>query len=147
MPESFTASAQAGPILVTVAYLALYYATQLWIARTKRRLHRTYRERGDRFDRYFGQDREMLAADRVQLNLLEHMPPFIALLWLNAVFVSPTSATIGGACYLATRLLHPFMVGSRLGRDIPITILLVTAPGYLVLVYFMAALAWAVAAT
>ena len=132
----------AGPIVVTVVYLAFYYILQIRIMRTKLRLHRIYAERGERFDRYFGQDREMLAADRAQLNVLEHMPPFLALLWLEALFISPFGATVAGAVYLATRVMYPFVLGSRMGRDIKIKILLVTGPGYLVLIYFMGSLLW-----
>ncbi|MFT6233578.1 MAG: hypothetical protein ACJAZO_004099, partial [Myxococcota bacterium] len=47
--------------------------------RTKSRLVAGYQSRGEKFDRYFGQDREMLASDRTQLNMLEHMPVFLAL--------------------------------------------------------------------
>ncbi|MEM6927076.1 MAG: hypothetical protein AAF602_09120, partial [Myxococcota bacterium] len=61
-PRPFT-----GPLVVTIAYLVLYYVAFLRINRTKSRLRRAYGERGEAFDRYFGQDREMLAADRAQL--------------------------------------------------------------------------------
>ncbi|MDP1775992.1 MAG: hypothetical protein Q8K94_05165, partial [Moraxellaceae bacterium] len=61
-------STQTGPILVTLAYLLVYYGLAVNAARTKIRLTREYAKRGEKFDRYFGQDREMLAADRFQLN-------------------------------------------------------------------------------
>jgi uncharacterized membrane protein YecN with MAPEG domain len=142
MPTALDPALQTGPILVTLACVALYYVLQLNVARTKLRLHREYAARGERFDRYFGQDRVMLAADRAQLNLLEHMPPFLALLWLNAVFVDPLWATVAGGVYMAARVAHPFALGARLARDIRPTIGLATAPGYLVLAAFAAALVW-----
>lgn len=121
------------------------YAFQIRVAFTKARLAREYRERGEKFDRYFGQDRTMLAVDRVQLNMLEHMPPFLALLWLNAVLVGPTGATIAGVIYLLARAVYPLLVGSRLGRGVRASIFIATGPGYLVLAYLCGALIWAMA--
>lgn len=134
---------QIGPLTVTLVYIALYYGFQIHQMRVKFRLEAAYKARGEKFDRYFGQDREMLAADRIQLNMLEHMPPFLALLWLNAIYVSPTSATIAGAVYTAARLAYPFLMGGRLGRSIRAQILVATGTGYLVLAYFLGALVWA----
>lgn len=135
---------QAGPVLVTLAYIGLYYAFQIRVALIRRTLAREYRARGETFDRYFGQDRTMLAADRVQLNMLEHMPPFLALLWLHAVLVSPSSATIAGGIYVLTRSTYPLLIGERMGRDVRALVFLATVPGYLVLIYFGAALLWAI---
>jgi uncharacterized MAPEG superfamily protein len=143
MPISITPF--AGPVVVTVAYVAYYYATMIFILRTKQRLIDDYRQRGEQFDRYFGMDREMLAADRVQLNMLEHMPPFLLLLWLNAVFVSPAFATAGGAAYLLSRMVYPFVLGRRLGRGIRMLVLTATVPGYLVITAFSVALLWTLA--
>lgn len=133
----------AGPLAVTLAYLGLYYGFQLHIARVKLRLHKAYKDRGESFDRYFGQDREMLAADRFQLNMLEHMPPFLILLWLTAAFVGTTQATIAGGIYVASRCLYPFAMGGRLGRDVKTLIFLATGPGYIVLAYFFGAVGMA----
>jgi len=137
-----TASAHdfLGPILITVALIGLYYVFMVRIAILKRTLASEYREKGEKFDRYFGQDRRMLSADRAQLNLLEHMPPFLTLMWLNAVFVSPTVATTAGAVYVVTRMAHPLAMGRRLGRDVRLSILAVTGPGYLVIVFFVVSL-------
>ena len=93
----------AGPAWITAALLLIYYGSMLNLLRVKRKLHQSYRARGERFDRYFGQDREMLAADRVQLNTLEHMTPFLAALWLHAFWVSPRSASWAGALYPVSR--------------------------------------------
>lgn len=106
----------------------------------KSRLIKEYSDRGEKFDRYFGQDREMLAVDRIQLNTLEHMPPFLALLWLNALFIGPRGATIGGALYVVSRLLYAILIGGRLGRSIRAKVLVATGTGYAILVYFIGAL-------
>lgn len=132
----------AGPIVVTLAYIGLYYLFQVYVLKVKTRLDREYKARNEPFDRYFGQDRQMLAADRVQLNMLEHMPPFLVLLWLNAAFVDPRSATIAGGVYVGARALYPLALGTRLGRGVRAAVLLSTAPGYLVLGWFSGALVW-----
>jgi MAPEG family len=132
-----------GPIVVTLAYIGLYYLFQVYVLRVKSRLQREYKARNETFDRYFGQDRQMLAADRVQLNMLEHMPPFLVLLWLNAAFVDPASATVAGGVYVGARAIYPLALGPRLGRGIRAAVLLSTVPGYLVLGWFSGALLWA----
>ena len=134
-----------GPLLVTMAYVVLYYVLVGNQLRVKRRLKRDYQERGEKFDRYFNTDREMLAADRYVGNMLEHMPPFLALLWLNAIFVGPRNASVAGAAYVACRVLYPFLMGRRLGRGIPTRILFATFVGYAVLTYFVARLVVVVA--
>jgi len=101
------------------------------------RLRRVYRARGEAFDRYFNTDREMLAADRYVGNMLEHMPTFLLLLWLNAIFVDPLSASVAGAAYVGARILYPFLMGRQLGRGIPTRILFSTVIGYLVIAYFV----------
>jgi hypothetical protein len=73
------------------------------------------------------------------------MPPFLALLWLDAVFVGPFNATIAGAVYLAARIAYPLLMGPRLGRNIRPSILLSTGVGYLVLIYLSLAVVWAIA--
>src|SRR5262245_22306768 len=117
----------AGPLLITVAYVVVYYLmiTHQLVVRT--RLRREYRVRGESFDRYFGADREMLAADRYVGNMLEHMPPFLILLWLNAVFVGARGATVAGAAYLLSRLLYPLLMGRSLGKGVPTRMLFATA--------------------
>jgi len=135
--------AYAGPVVVSALYLLLYYIFMVRVGVLKYRLDAQYRARGEKFDRYFGQDRQMLAMDRIQLNMLEHMPPFLALLWLHAVFVSPRGATIAGAVYLATRAAYPLVLGARLGRNVRPNIIWVTGPGYVVILYFVVALLWA----
>ena len=135
--EAFFSSTQIefyrGPILVSVCYVILYYLFISNILFTKNRLKKEYKAKKLKFDRYFGQDREMLAADRIQLNMLEHMPPFLILLWLCAFVVSPLEATIYGGIYTASRAFYPFIVGKSMGMLIPMSILFVTGIGYLML--------------
>ena len=133
-----------GPTWVTLAYFALYYATQVHILRTKGRLRAEYAARNEKFDRYFSQDREMLAADRIQLNMLEHMPVFLVLLWLAAFGVGAGEATIAGAIYVASRAAYPLLMGKRLGRGIPKRILLATGAGYAVVAWFVVRIAMSV---
>lgn len=140
------ASVYAGPIVVTVLYVLVYYGAIINVAVVKTRLPKEYSERGEKFDRYFGQDRTMLAADRVQLNMLEQMPPFLILLWLNAVFVGTTWSTVVGGIYVASRVLYPVLVGGRMGRGVRMSILAATGPGYLVILAFVGALLWAMLA-
>ena len=85
-----------GPIVVTLVYFIVYYGFILNIMRTRLSLHKKYQKEGKKFDRYFNQDRNMLAADRIHLNMLEQMPIFVTLLWLQAFFVSIETATIFG---------------------------------------------------
>lgn len=125
-----------GPILITVGMLALYYCFLMNILRTRIRLHKKYKAENKKFDRYLSGDREMLAADRIQLNLLEHMPLFLTLLWLVAIFDTVENATCAGSIYLASRILYPFLMKQRLGREIPGRILLSTMIGYGVNIYF-----------
>ena len=125
----------AGPLLVTVAYVVLYYLLFANQLRVKARLRRAYRARGETFDRYFNTDREMLAADRYVGNMLEHMPAFLVLLWLNAMFVGPRGASFAGVAYLVSRALYPFMLGRQLGRGVPGRILFATVIGYVVIAF------------
>ena len=125
----------AGPLLVTVAYVAVYYLLFANQLRVKTRLRRAYRARGETFDRYFNTDREMLAADRYVGNMLEHMPAFLVLLWLNAIFIGPRGASFAGAAYVLSRVLYPFMMGAQLGRGVPGRILFATLIGYVVIAY------------
>jgi hypothetical protein len=126
---------QMGPIAVTLAYVLVYYAFQMNGLRVRARLKAEYAERGEKFDRYFGQDRQMLAVDRTQLNMLEHMPPFLVLLWLNAIFIGPFEATVAGAIYVVARAAYPFLLGDRIGRGVGAKIMISTVTGYTVLIY------------
>jgi hypothetical protein len=130
-----------GPVLVTLVYLGVYYGAMTHQLFVKDRIRREHKERGEKYDRYFNTNREQLAADRMVLNSLEHMGPFLALLWLMALFVSPFWATLGGAVYTLTRAAYPFLVGRRIGRDVQRRVVLATFTGYGVLALFLGAVA------
>ncbi len=129
-----------GPILVTISYFFVYYFFICLILKTKLELHSAYKKEGKKFDRYFSQDRKMLLADRTQLNMLEHAPVFITLMWLYAIFISTENATIIGGFYVIIRGFYPFVMGKKIGRDIPKRILLVTFSNYLVIIFFIVSL-------
>ncbi|EDM78915.1 hypothetical protein PPSIR1_03563 [Plesiocystis pacifica SIR-1] len=129
-PESF-----AAPVSVTVAYLLYWYYLLLGLQRgTKYRLQREYGARGEPFDRYFGGDREMLAADRAVINTQEQMVPFLVALWLCAVFAHPWLAGGLGLGYLALRVNYPRLLGPKIGGLQPKRVYVVTVPCYLIIV-------------
>lgn len=143
MTPAFDPTEYVAPLAITMVYMAIYYGFQIHILVVKNRLSREYKARGEKFDRYFGQDRELLAADRYQLNTLEHMSPFLWLMWLSALFVGPGQAAAAGGVYVVARALYPLMMGKRLGRGVRWKILFSTFTGYGVLVYFCGRLIWA----
>ena len=112
-----------GIIWITLAYILLYYVFMLNILRVKLRLMKRCKEQGERFERYTKHYPELLAADRIQLNTLEHMPPFLVLLWLQAIVVSPQSASVLGWSYVILRALYPLFLGVKIRSDIPIRLL------------------------
>jgi hypothetical protein len=72
------------------------------------------------------------------------MGPFLVLLWLDAVFVSPAAATVLGAIYVVARAAYPLALGSRVGRSPRALVMASTVPGYLVLGALAALLVWRV---
>ena len=92
--------------------------------------------RGEKFDRYQNND-PIRAADRIQLNTLEHMPPFLILLWLDAIMGSVMVASFLGWTYVGLRALYPVFLGSQLNRNIPNRLLFNTFASYLVLAAMM----------
>lgn len=136
-----------GPLLVTVAYFALWYSFLFGLqTRTKYRLKARYEQEGKVFDRYFGQDPEMLAVDRVVANTLEQMGPFLASLWLFAIFASPTIATWLGATYVALRGVYPFLLGKQVSKVQSKRVALVTFPCYAIVLTMLGAAGWAAVA-
>ena len=100
----------ASVIIVTLVYVLLYYLFLLNVLRAKVLVLRQCKERGEKFNRYENDYPELRAADRIQLNMLEHMPTFLVALWLHAVFVSVVSATwLGGLCFHQSDL--PIILG------------------------------------
>jgi hypothetical protein len=132
-----------GPLLVTIAYFLLWYALLFGLqTRTKYRLAARYEKDGKLFDRYFGQDPEMLAVDRIVANTHEQMGPFLVALWLFAIVASPTHATWLGAAYVVLRGLYPLLVGKRLSRVQPKRVALVTVPCYAIVFTMLGGAAW-----
>ncbi|MCK6536508.1 MAG: MAPEG family protein [Polyangiaceae bacterium] len=111
--------------------------------RTKYRLKARYEKDGKVFDRYFGQDPEMLAADRAVANTQEQMGPFLASLWLFSIFASPTYATGLGAAYVALRGVYPFLLGKRVSKVQSKRVALVTFPCYAIVFTLLGGAAWA----
>lgn len=127
-----------GPIAVTVAYFCLWYGLLFGLqSRTKYKLRDEYAARGEEFDRYFGQDPRMLAADRAVINTQEQMVPFLASLWLHAVFVSPPHATYLGLAYVTLRSIYPVLLGQRLAKTQSKRVFLVTGPAYAIVFYLL----------
>ncbi|MBK6461193.1 MAG: MAPEG family protein [Myxococcales bacterium] len=140
-------AAYKGPVVVTAAYFGLWYTLLLGLQRsTKYKLLAEYAARGETFDRYFGQDARMLAADRAVANTQEQMVPFLLSMWLHAVFVSPTHATWLGLLYVVLRSLYPVLLGARLSKTQSKRVFLVTGPCYAIVFYLLGSAVYAVVA-
>ena len=133
-----------GPLAVTVAYFLLWYALLFGLqTRTKYRLKARYEQEGKVFDRFFGQDPEMLAVDRIVANTHEQMGPFLVSLWLFSIFASRTYATWLGAAYVLLRCLYPRLVGKRLSKIQSKRVAFVTFPCYAIVFTMLGGAAWA----
>lgn len=133
----------SGPILVTVLYLVFWYYLLLIVQRgTKYRLKEKYQKQGQEFDRYFGQDNEMLSADRAVINTQEQMVPFLLSMWLHAIFVSVSVATILGVIYVVIRALYPILLGNEVSKIQTKRVYFATLPGYLIVFYLFGSLAY-----
>ncbi len=144
MPTLLDVAAYRGPIAVTVAYFGLWYYLLLGLQRgTKYGLLAEYAARGEVFDRYFGQDARMLAVDRAVGNTHEQMVPFLAALWLHALFVSPAVSTWLGAAYVLLRALYPLLLGRSLQRTQSKRVFAATGPSYLIVFYLLGRTAYA----
>ena len=132
-----------GPLVVTVAYFAVWYCLLFGLqSRTKYRLKARYESEGKVFDRYFGQDEEMLAADRAMGNTHEQMAPFLVSLWLFAIFASPSYATLLGATYVVLRAAYPFLLGKRVSKVQSKRVAFVTFPCYAIVFSMLGGAAW-----
>ncbi len=130
MPE-LELSLPRGPVVVTAAYFMLWYSLLFGLqTRTKYRLRREYAARGEVFDRYRGNDPEMLRADRAVHNTHEQMVPFLVSMWLYALLVSPGGATGLGGLYVALRAVYPLLLGRRIEQVQSRRVALVTFPCY-----------------
>lgn len=129
---------QFGPVVwVTIGYVGVYYLFLVNILRVKVSIAKSCRANGTQFDRYLSVDPKLRAADRVQLNTLEHMPVFLVLLWLYAAVVDVSDAAILGWIYVILRAIYPIFMGSSLKRNIPMRLLINTFAGYLVLAFMV----------
>lgn len=127
-----------GPILVTALYLGLWYSLLFGLqSRTKYRLKAEYAARGQEFDRYFGQDPQMLAADRAVINTQEQMVPFLVSMWLHAVFVSPDQAAVLGLVYTLLRAAYPFLLGGSVSKAQSKRVFLATGPSYAIVFFLL----------
>ena len=126
-------STYAAVIWVCLVYGLVYYALMLNGLVVKTRVARRCRDAGEPFLRYTGNYPDILAADRAQLNMLEHMPPFLMLLWLQALVVSPESAAWLGSLYVIVRVTYPFFLGTRITESFPKRVFINTFSGYLIL--------------
>lgn len=142
---TFDADAFAGPVLVSAAYLLFWYWLLFVLQRgTKYRLQSQYAAAGKVFDRYFGQDEEMLAADRAVANTQEQMVPFFVSLWMCAIFATPRLATLLGAAYVVLRCVYPILLGRRVSKVQTKRVYLVTFPSYVVVLTLLGVTVWGV---
>jgi hypothetical protein len=133
----------AGPVLVTTAYFGLWYFLLLGLQRgTKYALIAEYEARGEVFDRYFGQDGRMLAADRAVANTHEQMGPFLVSMWLHALFVSAWHAAVLGGVYVALRAIYPLLLGKSLSKTQSKRVFFATGPCYLIVFYLLGSTAY-----
>jgi len=145
MKEIFDPSSLGGPVLVTVFYFLLWYYLLVILQRgTKYRLKKDYESQGKVFDRYFGQNEEMLSVDRAGINTQEQMVPFLVALWLHAIFVSSVNATWIGVVYVLLRAFYPLLLGKSVSRMQPKRVYWVTLPCYLIVFYLFGSTVWAV---
>ena len=89
----------------------------------------------------------MLAVDRVVINTQEQMVPFVMSLWLHALLVSATTATILGGLYVVLRAIYPFLLGKRLANINPKRVYIVTFPCYGIIFYNLASVILVVSGT
>jgi len=74
-------------------------------------------------------------ADRTVGNMLEQVIPFLTLMWLEAIFVNPRTATILGWIYVAARFLYPIAYG--IYGVFTILVMFATMPNYTIISYWL----------
>lgn len=133
------------PILVTVAYFALYYLFLFSQAAISllRYLYATKtgneKEVSLRRLKYGSaeNDKLLLTLNRSVGNTLEQMVPFLASLWLHALTLSPRRAAVIGAIYTFLRSFYPFAFYRGY-----FSLILVTLPNYICIFYLIAPVVW-----
>lgn len=124
------------PILATTFALLTWYCMLLGCqSRIKNKLKNEYEQKGQEFDRYFGQDPRMLSIDRIVANTHEQIIPFLCALWIHSVFVSPTVAGILGFVWVALRIVYGFLMPRSLEKINPKRVFAATLPQYLIIWY------------
>jgi len=79
-------------------------------------------------------------ADRVVINTLEQMIPFLTLMWGHALFVNPETARLQGWVYVVTRYLYAPLYGMY--GMFTVAIEVATQPNYVVIFYYWVALVY-----
>ncbi|CAM9312744.1 unnamed protein product [Ectocarpus sp. 4 AP-2014] len=139
-------------VYVTAAFVLVFYACIIGQTSAKWKVAASYKARGERFERYYNvKDKAMLAWDRIVGNLLEQAMPFLTLFWLNIGLAalgatSHTGVAVAGWIYVVFRALFPVMwLSGGGGRAGPRSkILFVTPVMYLVIIYLVGNMLWAV---
>ncbi len=132
---SLNTSHYSEPIKVTSAFFILYFSFLTFQSGSKFYLY--FKQRGENKDgkvsfakiKYGSTDKLAVTADRTVGNLVEQSIPFLAALWMHAVFVSPSSAAAYGWAYLLCRAFYPIVF--YLG--VPY-LFISTIPGYVIIV-------------
>ena len=86
--------------------------------------------------KYYSHDKMALRGDRTVGNYIEQGFCYLPLFWMHALFVDPSHSFAISATYTASRLLYPFLFGSKQGM----ILILSTFPGYVVNIYLLVAL-------
>lgn len=73
-------------------------------------------------------------ADRTVINTVEQGIPFLALMWLEAIFVNPLTATRLGWIYVFFRYLYPVFYGWY--GQFTVLIEIATQPNYVIIAYY-----------
>ena len=127
-----------GPLQVTIAWIALYYCFLFFQGMSKYYIYLKEKTDGKKVNmtkiKYFGgsNDRLILTGDRTAGNMVEQSIPFLASLWLCAMFHSPAEATKWGWYWLGSRVIYP--VCFHLGMPY---LLLSSTPGYICIFFLV----------
>ena len=125
------------PIFATTGAVLVYYWFLSRQSRLKYKLVKEYEQQGKIFDRYQGGDGRMLSVDRVAGNTQEQLIPFLASLWLHAIFVDPDTAGKLGFLWIGLRIAYRFIMPQNLKYRQPKTVAFVTFPQYFIIGYLL----------
>jgi len=122
-----------GVLAVTLSYFVLWYIFLFRQSYVNRRIKSKFQKDDKTFNRWYSTYPPMLNADRTVANTIEQGIPFLVSLWLYAIFVDATYATILGFAYVAVRSIYPLVWGR------PPWLFLSTVPGYGIVWYMLGA--------